>query len=372
VSFAGLIVHNLSTRKLRSALTALAVAVGVMTVVTLGVVTHSLRTSAAAVLQTGKADFTVAQRSSADLLQSVVDEGQLGRLRSYPGVASVVGVLVATTKLDSSNPLFLEIGIQPDALTPFGVQVVAGRPYRALATNEIMLGWRAANSLGKHVGDSLTIEKHTYRIVGIFSTGQAFGDSGSMFPLVHLQAYERKPGDVTLAFVRTTPGTQIDALRRRVEHDNPELATVRTASEFGRVDRNLVFIDAAQRAATVLAFVIGAIVVMNTMLLSFFERIREFGILRSVGWSRRRVVALVMGEAVAVSLAGAAAGVVLSFGATKVLENLPALAGILHSDFSAGIFGQALYVAVGIGFVAALYPATRAARLEPLAALRRE
>ncbi len=281
-------------------------------------------------------------------------------------------MLVATTNLDSSNPLFLEIGIQPDALTPFGVQVVAGRTYAATATNEIMLGWRAADSLGKHVGDTLTVERHVYRVVGIYSTGQAFGDSGSMFPLVYLQAYERKPSDVTLAFVRTAPGTPIDALRRRIERDNPELATVRTASEFGRVDRNLVFIDAAQRAATVLAFVIGAIIVMNTMLLSFFERIREFGILRSIGWSRRRVVALVMGEAVVVSLAGAAAGVALSFAATKVLENLPALAGILRSEFTPGIFGQALYVAVGIGFLAALYPAGRAARLEPLAALRRE
>jgi putative ABC transport system permease protein len=372
VSFAGLIVHNLWTRKLRTVLTAVAVAVGVMTVVTLGVVTHSLRTTAGAVLRTGRADFTIAQKSSSDVTESIIDDRQVARIRGYPGVASAVGVLVAFTSVNRDNPLFLEIGIDPGALANFGVQVVAGRAYTPTSTDEIMLGWRAADNLQKHVGDVMTVDSHTYHVVGIFSTGQAFGDSGSMWPLVNLQALERKPSDVTLVFVQMSPGTKIEPLRKHIEYDNPQLATVRTATEFGRVDRNLVFINAAQKGATLLAFLIGSIIVMNTMLLSFFERIREFGVLRSVGWSRRRIVSLVVGEALLVSLLGAAIGVGLSFAATTVLESLPSLVGILHSDFTPGIFGQALYTAVAIGFLAALYPATRAARLEPLAALRRE
>lgn len=372
MSFAGLMLHNLLTRRLRTALTALAVAVGVMTVVTLGVVTHSLRTTAAAVMRTGRADFTIAQKSSADLLESVIDDRQVARIRSYRDVESAVGVLVAMTPLNRDNPLFLEIGIAPETLAEFGVTVVAGRAYAPTASDEIMLGWRAADNLQKHVGDTLQIDRNVYHVVGIFATGQPFGDSGSMLPLIHLQAYERKPGDVTLVFVRTRPRTRVDALRKQIEYDNPQMATVRTASEFGRVDRNLVFIEAAQKGATVLAFVIGSIIVMNVMLLSFFERIREFGVLRSVGWSRSRVVTLVMGEALLVSVLGAGVGVGLSFAAAKVLENLPSLAGILHPDFTPGVFGEALYIAAGIGFLAALYPAARAARLEPLAALRRE
>jgi putative ABC transport system permease protein len=161
-------------------------------------------------------------------------------------------------------------------------------------------------------------------------------------------------------------------MRKAIERDNPSLATVRYATEFGRVDRNLIFINAAQRGATVLALVIGAVIVMNTMLLSFFERMREFGVLRAIGWTRGRVVRLVIGEAMLVSLLGAAAGVGLSFAVTTVLEHLPALRGILHTTFTPGVFGDALYIAAGIGFLAAIYPAARAARLEPLAALRRE
>ncbi len=124
MSFVGLILHNLSARKVRTALTAFAVAVGVITVVTLGVVTHSLRTTAAAVLKTGRADFTVAQKGVSDVTNSVIDDAQVQRLSRYPGVASAVGTLIAFVRLDADNPLFLEIGLASDRLAEFGVQVV--------------------------------------------------------------------------------------------------------------------------------------------------------------------------------------------------------------------------------------------------------
>src|SRR5690242_10397214 len=111
VTFLGLIAHNLWTKKVRTILTAVAVAIGVLTVVTLSVVTQSLRTSAAAVLQTGKADFTVAQKGVDGALNSVIDDAQVARLQAVPGVRSVVGALVALDDLDADNPTFLEVGL---------------------------------------------------------------------------------------------------------------------------------------------------------------------------------------------------------------------------------------------------------------------
>ena len=372
MSFLGLIAHNLWTKKFRTTLTALAVAIGVVTVVTIAVATESLRTSAAAVLETGKADFTVAQKGVDGALNSVVNDAQVDRMREVPGVASVVGALVVLTDLDAANPNFLEIGLTPRSLTPFGVKVVAGRAYRADADDEVMLGWRAADNLGKHVGDTIDIADGPKTIVGIYNTGQAFGDGGAMLPLTYLQGDERKAGTVTLAFVRVEPGAKIDVIRRRIEDDNPSLATVRLISEFGRVDRTLDYLNAAGTGATYLALGIGTLVVMNTMLLSFVERTREFGVLRAIGWSRRRLWMLILGEALAISLVGAVVGVALSFAVVRVLESLPAIQGILHARFTAGSFWRALSTAGAIGLLAAAYPAFRAGRLEPLSALRRE
>ncbi len=372
MAFIELIWRNVSSRKVRSSLTGVAVAIGIMTVVALGVLTQSLRQTAISVLRTGTADFTVAQKGVSDVLYSALDEEEIARLRGYPEIENVVGVLVAAVKLDSGHPFFLEIGISPDQLEPFGVQVIAGQPYAADAEDAIMLGFRAARDLNKSVGDTIKIEDNAFRIVGIFSTGQVFGDSASMLPLVTLQGLERKPGDVTLGFIRLKQGTDADALRARIEKENPELATVRTESEFGRIDRNLKLISAANVGVSIMALAIGAIGVFNTMMMSVFERTREFGVLRAIGWSRARLVTLVMGEAVAVSLAGAMLGCLAGYVAVKLIEQVPDLVGVFQPVFTAGVFERALGIAVGMAFVGSLYPAVRAAFLVPLDALRHE
>ena len=211
-----------------------------------------------------------------------------------------------------------------------------------------------------------------FKVVGIFRVGNVFGDSASMLPLTTLQANERKPGDVTLAFVKAKPGANIDQMRSTIEHDQPELATVRTVSDFGRVDRNLQLISAANVAISILALVIGAIGVMNTMIMSVFERTREFGVLRAVGWTRARVITLVMSEALLIALVGAVVGVAMGFVAIKLLERVPEVIGVFQPAYTADVFGRALGIAVGMAIIGTVYPAVRAALLQPLDALRHE
>lgn len=372
MSFIRLLARTSVTKPLRTALTAASVAIAVAAGITIGVVTHSLRETAVSILQVGSADFSVTQKGVTDILNSVLDEAELDSLSRDADVLSTVGVLVSTTDLDKDNPLFLEIGVPADKLDEFGVRIVEGVPYAPDATDEVILGYRAARNLDKRVGDVFHIDDDAYRVVGIYATGQEFGDSAAMFPLPHLQANERKPGDVTIAFVRTKPNADIDGLRTRIERDNPELVTVRTAAEFGRADRNLQLISAADRGATLVVLSVGALIVANSMMLSYLERIREFGVLRAIGWSRSRVMSLVIGEAMLISLVGAAVGVAVSFGATSSLERFSSLRGVLHPSYTYAIFWRALYTAAGIGFVGALYPALRAAFVVPLEALRRE
>lgn len=372
VTFAGLVLHNLGTRRVRTALTAVAVAIAVMAVVTLGVVTKSLQTSAANVLQLGNADFIVAQKSVADVLTSTVTADQVHRIAAAPGVRSAVGVLVSPIDLNATNRMFLQIGVNPADLATFGVHVVAGRPFGAHATHEVMLGWQAAQNLHRSVGGVLRVGTVDYTVVGIYSLNQVFGNTASMFPLSTLQANTRKPGAVTLVAVKDRSGSKVTTVMAGVERANPNLAAVRLASQFGRVDRNLQFLDAAQSGAQIIALVIGVIVVMNTMLLSFVERIREFGLLRAIGWSRARLLSLVMSEALLISVAGAAVGVALSFALTAALQHASSLRGVLSIQYSSSVFWTALYTAVAIGLVAALYPSLRAALLRPGVALRRE
>ncbi len=372
MSLAALILKNLWSKKARSIGIAFAISIAVMTVVTLTVVSSGLEASAAAVLTLGKADFTVAQNGVSEVLFSNLDRGQLAAVKATPGVQSAVGVLLSTERINAANPLFIEIGIPPDQQRQFGVHVVAGRSYTAGATHEMMMGWRAAQDFGLHVGDRFTANGTSNTIVGIYSTGIAYGDLGGMFPLTALQTYNRVPGTVTLIFVKLAPGTSVAQVEKTITTEHPEMTTIRTAAQFGRADRNLVFLQAAVTGSTILAILIGAVIVGNTMLLSLFERTREFGLLRAIGWTRSRVVSLVVGEGIVLALLGAALGVGLSFAATDVLERLPQLRGVLQANYTQEAFWRGLYTGLGMAVLGALYPALRAANLKPLKALSRE
>jgi putative ABC transport system permease protein len=372
MTFFGLVIHNVVVKPLRLALTSLAVAIGVTTVVSLGVVTQSLQTSALAILKTGQADFTIAQKGVSDIVSSSINEAVLPKIAAYPGVASVTGVLIAITKLNAANPLFLEIGIAPEDLAPFGVHVLTGRAFAPLAQNEVMLGWRASENLGIGVGGRIVLDHLPYRVVGIYSTGQALGDAGAMVPLVWLQAVQRQSGELTLLFVRVTQHTNVAALQARIDHDFPQLTTIRTIAQFGRADRSLALINAANDGSTVLAIVIGAIVVMSAMTMTFVERIREFGVLSAIGWPRRRIMGMILSEAGVIGLIGAVGGVGLSVLAVLAVSNLPALTGVLQPDYTPSVFGRALYTAAAMSLIGGLYPSLRAAVAAPLEALRHE
>jgi putative ABC transport system permease protein len=372
VPFVGLILHNVRTRLFRAAITAAAVAIGITAVVALGVLTYSLRETAVSILRTGNADFSIAQKGVSDVLYSSVDEADVAKLRQRPEVESAVGALVGTAKIDAEHPFFIEIGLPKEQLANFGVKVVGGRAFDPAVNNEMMLGYRAAREFGVKVGETFKIEERRFKVVGLYSTGVVFGDLGGMFPLTTLQEWHRKPGVVTLAFVRAKAGTNLKALRKSIEDDDPQLATVRSETDYGRVDRNLILITAANVGGSLLALFIGATGVMNTSLLSFYERIREFGVLRAIGWSRGRVLALVLGEALLVSFIGAVFGIAFGFLAVRGLTQVPDLVGVFKPAYNAWIFERALLFASGMAFLGALYPAYKAARLVPLEALRRE
>ena len=265
-------------------------------------------------LQIGKADFSVAEKGASDVLYSSLSLSELQRIRATPGVEGAIGAFVHTGNVDKDHPFFLEVGLAPQDEAAYGVKVVAGRSFTRSAPHEMMIGWRAAQTFDVGVGDTFKVEGTPFKIVGIYSTNNPIGDAGGMWSDTTLQDWHNLPGVYTLAFVRVEPGAKVSKVRKAIEKDNPRLATIATESDFGRVDRNLVLITAANVGGSILALFIGATGVMNTSLLSFYERIREFGLLRAAGWNRRRMFGLVLGEALIVSLIGAAVGIGIGFG----------------------------------------------------------
>jgi putative ABC transport system permease protein len=372
MTFVGLILRQVRSRPLRTGLTAAAVAIGVAAVLALGVLTASLKQTATELLQVGKADFTVAQKHTDDLINSTISQSDIDAIGRTPGVRSIVGALISTDAYDADNPLLIEVGLQPAAQAPFGVKILRGRSYAPDARNEVMLGYVLADQIGKGVGDTVHIGDHDYTVTGIYRTNVSFGNSTVMFPLALLQGANRLSGQVSLGFVKTAPGASVKQVRAAIDSRFPQLTTIQTASDYGRADRNLVLISAANTGGSILAGLIAVTGVLNTSLLSFFERIREFGIYRSIGWARGRVIVLVLGEAVVLSIVGASFGLVMGWIAINVLQRLSQLQGVFHPVYDGSVFTRALGFALVVAFFGAIYPALRAAFVSPLSAVRRE
>ena len=114
---------------------------------------------------------------------------------------------------------------------------------------------------------------------------------------------------------------------------------------------------------SVIAMAIGVISMLNTMAMSVLERTQEIGILRAVGWTRWRVVRMVLGEAVMLGLAAAVVGTVGAIVATHVLAASPKVNGFIEAGIAPVVIAQGIGLTVLIGLIGGAYPAIRAARL---------
>jgi putative ABC transport system permease protein len=371
MSFIALIIKNLVRQRIRTGLTVLGISIGITTVVALGVVTSSLKESAGEIIRLGEADFMVAQEGAADLSFSIVSEEDATALTEYPDVARAEGVLMHVVSV-GSNPFFMLMGRDAAGLAASPPSTMEGRLLAPDAIDEVMLGSRAAGQLGAEIGDTVTIDDNPFRVVGTYQTGSLWQDSGAYAPLATVQDMSAKSDVVTAVYITVEPGADAAAVADGIENDFQNLVTIANVEEFGKVDQGVEFMDAANLAISVLAVGIGAIGVMNTMIMSVMERTREIGILRAVGWSGRRILRMIIGESLLLCAVAAVLGAALGVLATRAILLIDMVRNLLEPQYTLDIFIRGLVVAVVVALLGAIYPALRAVRLTPMEALRYE
>jgi len=370
-----MILKNLLRRKVRTLLTVLGIAIGVAAIIGLGTLADGLKSGYGSMLTGSKADLTVSQPNAYDLSYSAIDEAIGNDLAAMPEVSEISAMMEGFVATEN-EPFFFVFGHPEGSFVLERFQVIEGhglfdREVQKMRGEPILLGSAAAEVMGKSVGDSMRITGSVYRIIGIYQTGDAFEDSGALLSLDEAQELLGRPRQVNLFYIRLKDRSLQDRLVTRLERQFPDLE-VSGAAELNEKQSLTNALQAYVWAIGMLAILIGGVGMMNSQFMSVFERTREIGVLRAVGWSRFRVLWMILGESLAVSLLGGAVGVGLGLLALEGLTKITVIGGLKVGNLSSGLLLQAFIVVLLLGFFGGVYPAMRAAQLPPVEALRYE
>ena len=368
-----MILKNLFRRKGRTILTLVGISIGVAAIVALGAMAEGMRAGYTAMARGSQADLVLTQKGAMDITLGGVEETVAEQLRAWPEVADADGMLMGNVQAEAS-PYFFIFGYDPGGFAIAHFRIIEGQGLteaRGVRGKPLILGRGAAQSMGKKVGDTLRVTGGTFRVVGIYETGDAFEEGGAVIPLKEAQALLLQPHRVSLLYIRLRDPADEPRLRARVERHLSDL-TLSTTSEFADRQQVVEIMEGFALSIAGLAVVIGGVGMTNTLFMSVFERTREIGLLRAVGWRRGRVLRLILGESLVLSALGGLTGIALGTLAVFSLRGSLGFLGTLGAGFSPELFVRALVTVGVLGVVGGAYPAWWASRLVPLEALRYE
>jgi putative ABC transport system permease protein len=391
--------RGMLTRRLRTALTALAIVLGVGMVAAAFTVGDTMRQAADALSASAyKGTDAVVSAPSAFKTDNVggtdtIPASTLDRVRSVPGVGVATGDVLQEARLIGNDgkaigqgPWF---GMGYDASSPDNqrlnpLHIKSGR--WATAPGEVVIDAGTARKEHFAVGDRIAVAAHgprqLLRVVGTarFGTVEALGTATvAIFDLKTAQSmFSGHAGRYDDVLVAAAPGTSPAQLRANLHQAFPQLA-VRSAEAQDRFtfDGLKSFIKIIKTVLLVFGFIaifVGAFTIYNTLSITVAQRARELATLRTIGASRRQVLGSVVTESTVVALIGSAVGIAAGFGLGSGLLALLSALGIdlprtstvfaTHTIVIAGLVGMI------VTMVSGLVPALRATRVAPVSILR--
>ncbi len=386
--------RGLAQRKLRAFVTTLAVFLGVAFIAGGYVLTDTINASFDDIFDEAYAgtDVSVAPstRGSADDVQAPpFPEKFLDRVRRVDGVESAAGGIFSFGQFVDEKGEKLTAGFAPNFVSsvapePFEtLTYVEGRPPRS--AEEASIDTSTAKNEDLEIGDALRIagerEVGEYEIVGLQRLGDTSGGGAgtAQLTLDEAQRLTDKEGEFDGISVAAEDGVSAPELSQRLDRVLPAQVQVETGQEAAQrqsddIADDLSFFQVVLLVFGLVTLFVGSFLIFNIFNITVAQRIRELGLLRTLGATRRQVLGSVVAEAAVIGVVGSVLGVVGGIGFAQALNAIFKTFGIDLPNTGTVIATRTIVVALLVGMlvtlISALSPALRATRVSPMAALR--
>jgi putative ABC transport system permease protein len=391
-----LVLRGFMQRKLRVLLTGIAIALGVALMAGTYILTDTINKSFAGIFSVANKGHDVVITPTQSLGRetrsqtSPITEQMLAQVRGTPGVAEAAGsIFTPGTFLDVHGKRLTNGGAPafvasetPKRFESF--TVVRGR--FAANADEVAIDEATAKRHNLKLGQQMIVAGSApakrYTIVGIsrFGGGESFGGAGAaILTPTEAQRVVGLPGHFDQIDVAAKPGVTGNDLRNRLRAALPATVDVRTgaqqaAKDTSDLEHNLGFIRTFLLIFAYVSLLVGAFIIFNTFSITVAQRTREFGLLRTLGSSRRQIMQSVVYEGLLLGLGGAVLGLLGGLALAPALNELFKAFGAELPHSGTVVQTRTIVVSLVVGIVvtllAGLPPALRATRVPPLAAMR--
>jgi ABC-type lipoprotein release transport system permease subunit len=392
--------RNLGRNRRRSVLSALALSIGLALILFIAAFYEGeMRSSMESTLRLDSGHIQIRAADYDPDKLSVAWEYLIENPQQIAGqVEALDQVQVATPRLIASG--IVSVGEESSGVQIMGVDPAssANQPYQdgmvsgafpaADDREGVLIGVPLAENLGLKVGEQLnllvntangTVDEQLFTVRGIFSTGvSTYDKSIVLLPLAKAQAFSGAENRASFIFILLKDRAQTDAVAAALQSPDYQIKTWSELNEILVLMEE--FANAYLMILNLIVMGVTATVIVNTLVMSVFERTREIGILTAIGMKGRQIIALFLAEASMLALGGLVFGLLLGWGISAYFGSV----GIYFGDLGLSGFylGDRIYtylttqdmvnltiMALIITILASLYPARLASRMEPVEAL---
>jgi putative ABC transport system permease protein len=386
--------RNLGRRKVRTVLTVLGITIGIWALVVFGSMANKINAlvDGGSTYYEGKLTLSDSSGSMGGFSGAPMSLLTADQVRGIDGVEVVVPAVMML--MDDASAV--NMGVPPmitgavadsdQGRETFKISYSDGRALTPADEGQLVvtLGSDIARKYNKHVGDTIELKGVPFEVVGILDPTLTAPDQAAGVPLQAAQRlfYDSLPPIVrssltpselvTSMTVYPKAGVDPEVLANRIEAAIPSVAAM-TVKDFNQqIGSATAILNSILVGIALISLAVGGLSVVNTMAMSIAERTREIGIKRAIGGSRTRIVREFVVESALIGFIGGTIGLILGAVVVVAANEAGRSSGTVLFQLTVGTAITAILFATILGALAGFVPALRAARLDPVTALRYE